>query len=51
MQGFTFELDDKMDDGDRLMLLPILTNTKLSEGYSTLARAIEPKIPWQVYKV
>lgn len=56
MQGITFELDDEMaaDDEDREALQEIINNTKLSEGYLTLAREIEvmePKSPEDIYKV
>ncbi|KAG6667586.1 hypothetical protein CIPAW_01G111100 [Carya illinoinensis] len=54
-QGITFELDDEMaaDDDDREVLQDIINNTKLSEGYLTLARDIEvmePKSPEDIYK-
>lgn len=53
--GITFELDDTMvaDDEDREMLQEIINNSKLSEGYLTLARDIEvmePKSPEDIYK-
>ncbi|KAG2712478.1 hypothetical protein I3843_04G118900 [Carya illinoinensis] len=53
--GITFELDDEMaaDDDDREALQDIINNTKLSEGYLTLARDIEvmePKSPEDIYK-
>lgn len=56
MQGITFELDDEMaaDDYDREALQEIINNSKLSEGYLTLARDIEvmePKSPEDIYKV
>ena len=56
MQGITFELDEKMvsDDEDRELLQEIINNSKLSEGYLTLARDIEvmePKSPEDIYKV
>ena len=56
MQGITFELDEEMvaDDDDREALQDIINNTKLSEGYLTLARDIEvmePKSPEDIYKV
>ena len=56
LQGITFELDDEMaaDDDDREDLQDIINNTKLSEGYLTLARDIEvmePKSPEDIYKV
>lgn len=56
VQGITFELDDTMvaDDEDREMLQEIINNSKLSEGYLTLARDIEvmePKSPEDIYKV
>lgn len=56
MQGFTFELDDDMcaDDEEKVAMQEIINNTKLTEGYLTLARDIEvmePKSPEDVYKV
>ncbi|RDY11278.1 26S proteasome non-ATPase regulatory subunit 2-like A, partial [Mucuna pruriens] len=53
--GITFELDEEMvaDDEDREMLQDIINNSKLSEGYLTLARDIEvmePKSPEDIYK-
>ena len=42
------------DDDDREALQDIINNTKLSEGYLTLARDIEvmePKSPEDIYKV
>ncbi|XP_047340824.1 26S proteasome non-ATPase regulatory subunit 2 homolog A [Impatiens glandulifera] len=54
--GLTFELDEEMaqDDEEREALQEIINNTKLSEGYLTLARDIEvmePKSPEDIYKV
>ncbi|OIW08347.1 hypothetical protein TanjilG_03023 [Lupinus angustifolius] len=51
----TFELDEEMvaDDEDRELLQEIINNSKLSEGYLTLARDIEvmePKSPEDIYK-
>lgn len=56
MQGISLELDEEMcaDDEDREALQEIINNTKLSEGYLTLARDIEvtePKSPEDIYKV
>lgn len=56
MQGVSFELDDEMvaDDEDRYLLQDIINNSRLSEGYLTLARDIEvmePKSPEDIYKV
>ena len=56
MQGVSFELDEEVcaDDDDREALQEIINNTKLSEGYLTLARDIEvmePKSPEDIYKV
>ena len=56
MQGITFELDEEMcaDDEEREALQEIVNNTKLTEGYLTLARDIEvmePKSPEDIYKV
>ncbi|XP_065873608.1 26S proteasome non-ATPase regulatory subunit 2 homolog A [Euphorbia lathyris] len=53
--GITFELDDEMaaEDEDREALQDIINNSKLSEGYLTLARDIEvmePKSPEDIYK-
>ncbi|GFS34800.1 26S proteasome regulatory subunit S2 1A [Actinidia rufa] len=53
--GITFELDEEMaaDDDNREALQEIINNTKLSEGYLTLARDIEvmePKSPEDIYK-
>ncbi|KAJ7981510.1 26S proteasome non-ATPase regulatory subunit 2-like [Quillaja saponaria] len=53
--GIAVELDDEMveDDDDREILQDIINNTKLSEGYLTLARDIEvmePKSPEDIYK-
>ncbi|XP_010269892.1 PREDICTED: 26S proteasome non-ATPase regulatory subunit 2 homolog A-like isoform X2 [Nelumbo nucifera] len=54
--GVAFLLDEDMvaDDDDREALQDIINNTKLSEGYLTLARDIEvmePKSPEDIYKV
>lgn len=56
MQGITFELDREMvaNDDDKEALQDIVNNTKLSEGYLTLARDIEvmeAKTPEDIYKV
>ncbi|KAJ6683364.1 hypothetical protein OIU85_007088 [Salix viminalis] len=53
--GSAFVLDDDIsaDDVDREVLEEIINNTKLSEGYLTLARDIEvmePKSPEDIYK-
>ncbi|KAM7492213.1 hypothetical protein LguiA_035134 [Lonicera macranthoides] len=53
--GITFELDEEMcsDDEEREALQEIINNSKLSEGYLTLARDIEvmePKSPEDIYK-
>uniref|UniRef100_A0A7N2LL18 RPN1 N-terminal domain-containing protein n=1 Tax=Quercus lobata TaxID=97700 RepID=A0A7N2LL18_QUELO len=53
--GITFELVEEMaaNDDDREALQDIINNTKLSEGYLTLARDIEvmePKSPEDIYK-
>ncbi|XP_028121403.1 26S proteasome non-ATPase regulatory subunit 2 homolog A [Camellia sinensis] len=53
--GITFELDEEMaaDEDEREALQEIINNTKLSEGYLTLARDIEvmePKSPEDIYK-
>lgn len=56
MQGIAFELDREMvaNDDDKEALQDIVNNTKLSEGYLTLARDIEvmeAKTPEDIYKV
>ncbi|XP_034701559.1 26S proteasome non-ATPase regulatory subunit 2 homolog A [Vitis riparia] len=53
--GVAFELDDEMvvDNDEREALQDIINNSKLSEGYLTLARDIEvmePKSPEDIYK-
>ncbi|XP_028086959.1 26S proteasome non-ATPase regulatory subunit 2 homolog A-like [Camellia sinensis] len=53
--GIAFELDEEMaaNDDEREALQEIINNTKLSEGYLTLARHIEvmePKSPKDIYK-
>ncbi|KAI5338711.1 hypothetical protein PRUPE_3G134800 [Prunus persica] len=53
--GISFELDDEMvaEDDDREALQDIINNSKLSEGYLTLARDIEvmeAKTPEDIYK-
>lgn len=50
------EIDDEIaaDDNDKEILQEIVNNTKLSEGYLTLARDIEvmeAKSPEDIYKV
>jgi len=54
--GLAMEIDDEIaaDDNDKEVLQEIVNNTKLSEGYLTLARDIEvmePKSPEDIYKV
>ncbi|KAL2937872.1 26S proteasome non-ATPase regulatory subunit 2-like protein A [Bienertia sinuspersici] len=56
LQGVLFELDDDMvsDDDDRELCQDIINNSKLSEGYLTLARDIEvmeAKSPEDIYKI
>jgi len=56
MKGLAMEIDDEIaaDDNDKEILQEIVNNTKLSEGYLTLARDIEvmePKSPEDIYKV
>lgn len=56
VQGVSFELDERLiaEDEEREALQDIINNTKLSEGYLTLARDIEvmePKSPEDIYKV
>ncbi|KAI4378335.1 hypothetical protein MLD38_015826 [Melastoma candidum] len=53
--GITYEVDEEMvaDDDDREVLQEIVNNSKLSEGYLTLARDIEvmeTKSPEDIYK-
>ncbi|CAK9169572.1 unnamed protein product [Ilex paraguariensis] len=53
--SIAFELDEDLaaDDRDREVLQEIINNSKLSEGYLTLARDIEvmePKSPEDIYK-
>ncbi|KAI7990994.1 hypothetical protein LOK49_LG12G00360 [Camellia lanceoleosa] len=55
LEGITFQLDEEMaaDDDEREALQEIINNTKLSEGYLTLARDIEvmeAKSPEDIYK-
>lgn len=56
MQGVSIELDDEMADNEeqRELLQELISNSKLSEGYLTLARdldVMEPKTPDDLYKV
>ena len=56
IQGISIELDEDMTDNEeqRELLQELISNTKLSEGYLTLARdldVMEPKIPDDLYKV
>mgnify|MGYP003703115897 CR=1 FL=1 len=56
MQGLAMEIDNEIaaDDNDKEGLQEIVNNTKLSEGYLTLARDIEvmePKSLEDIYKV
>jgi 26S proteasome regulatory subunit N1 len=56
LKGLAMEIDDEIaaDDNDKEVLQEIVNNTKLSEGYLTLARDIEvmePKSPEDIYKV
>ena len=56
IQGIKFELEEEMatNDDDREALQDIINNTKLSEGYLTLAcdiEVMEPKSPEDIYKV
>ncbi|KAH7533148.1 hypothetical protein FEM48_Zijuj04G0099600 [Ziziphus jujuba var. spinosa] len=55
LQGVCFELDEEMaaDEIDRESLQDIINNTRLNEGYLTLARDIEvmeAKTPEDIYK-
>eukprot|EP00897_Mesotaenium_endlicherianum_P000523 jgi/Mesen1/10471/ME000083S09976 len=55
-QAFSLNLEDDMglaDDDEREQLQEIISNSKLSEGYLTLARdldVMEPKVPEDIYK-
>ncbi|GJN39263.1 hypothetical protein PR202_gb28369 [Eleusine coracana subsp. coracana] len=54
--GLSMDIDDEItaDENDKEVLQEIVYNTKLSEGYLTLARDIEvmePKSPEDIYKV
>ncbi|XP_047054790.1 26S proteasome non-ATPase regulatory subunit 2 homolog A-like [Lolium rigidum] len=56
LKGLALEIDDEIaaDEMDKEMLQEIVNNTKLSEGYLTLARDIEvmeAKSPEDIYKV
>ncbi|GJM90196.1 hypothetical protein PR202_ga06453 [Eleusine coracana subsp. coracana] len=56
LKGLALEIDDEItaDDNEKEVLQEIVNNTKLSEGYLTLARDIEvmePKSPEDIYKV
>jgi 26S proteasome regulatory subunit N1 len=56
MQGISIELDEEMIDNEeqRELLQELISNSKLSEGYLTLARdldVMEPKTPDDLYKV
>lgn len=56
MQGVSIELDEEMTDNEeqRELLQELISNSKLSEGYLTLARdldVMEPKTPDDLYKV
>jgi 26S proteasome regulatory subunit N1 len=56
MQGISIELDEEMTDNEeqRELLQELISNSKLSEGYLTLARdldVMEPKTPDDLYKV
>jgi 26S proteasome regulatory subunit N1 len=56
LKGLSMEIDDEIaaDENDKEVLQEIVYNTKLSEGYLTLARDIEvmePKSPEDIYKV
>jgi hypothetical protein len=56
VQGVLLELDEELADNDeqRELLQELISNSKLSEGYLTLARdldVMEPKTPDDIYKV
>jgi len=56
VQGVLLELDEELADNDeqRDLLQELISNSKLSEGYLTLARdldVMEPKTPDDIYKV
>jgi 26S proteasome regulatory subunit N1 len=55
VQGVLLELDEELADNDeqRELLQELISNSKLSEGYLTLARdldVMEPKTPDDIYK-
>jgi 26S proteasome regulatory subunit N1 len=57
LKGVTYEIEDIMVVGNedkKELLQEIVNNSKLSEGYLTLARdldVMEPKTPEDIYKV
>ncbi len=56
MQGISLDLDEELADSNeqRDILQELISNSKLSEGYLTLARdldVMEPKTPDDIYKV
>ena len=56
MQGISLELDEDMIENadQRDLFQELINNSKLSEGYLTLARdldVMEPKTPDDLYKV
>ncbi len=56
VQGVLLELDEELAENDeqRELLQELISNSKLSEGYLTLARdldVMEPKTPDDIYKV
>jgi len=56
LQGVSIELDEEMTDNEeqRELLQELISNSKLNEGYLTLARdldVMEPKTPDDLYKV
>lgn len=56
MQGVSIELDEEMIENEeqRELLQELINNSKLNEGYLTLARdldVMEPKTPDDLYKV
>ncbi len=56
MQGISLDLDEELEDSNeqRDILQELISNSRLSEGYLTLARdldVMEPKTPDDIYKV
>jgi 26S proteasome regulatory subunit N1 len=56
VQGISLDLDEELEDSNeqRDILQELISNSRLSEGYLTLARdldVMEPKTPDDIYKV